>query len=143
MKRKEIEWTLVKCKYDHLDDCWECSSHKTDIQGYPRHSMHGVNKRICRTICEDRFGKLNPKIVVRHKCDNPKCINPNHLEIGTYKDNAMDRETRERSKSPLTIEKVRHIRKDARKQCIIAKDFGVSDATISAIKSHKRWGWVS
>lgn len=35
-------------------------------------------------------------LVVRHKCDNPRCINPNHLEIGTVYDNNQDRHTRGR-----------------------------------------------
>ena len=39
-------------------------------------------------------------MVVRHKCDNPPCVNPEHLEIGTYKDNTQDCLTRGRGNRP-------------------------------------------
>lgn len=35
--------------------------------------------------------------IVRHICDNPRCVNPDHLELGSKKDNAQDREKRNRS----------------------------------------------
>lgn len=46
-------------------------------------------------------GDIPPGLIVRHKCDTPLCLNPNHLELGTPKDNAMDREMRGRH--PKTI----------------------------------------
>lgn len=43
-------------------------------------------------------GEIPDKNVIRHKCDNPACINPSHLEIGTQKDNMKDAEKRNRAK---------------------------------------------
>lgn len=48
-------------------------------------------------------GAIPKKMIICHKCDNPLCVNPEHLYAGTYKDNAQDRERRGRGrKSNLT-----------------------------------------
>lgn len=91
-------------------------------------------------------------MVVRHDCDNPPCVNPEHLRIGTVADNAKDMVVRGRSckgeaasTSVLTKEDVRQIR------CLRA--LGVSGVWISCLFSvtrsavchiHKRrtWGWL-
>lgn len=39
-------------------------------------------------------------LVIRHKCDNPSCINPEHLETGSHADNVKDREDRGRGRQP-------------------------------------------
>lgn len=41
--------------------------------------------------------------VVRHKCDNPRCINPEHLELGTYRDNIHDMLSRKRNRTIVPL----------------------------------------
>lgn len=91
-------------------------------------------------------------IVIRHKCDNPRCINVEHLEPGTTQDNANDKVSRNRQlkgeqihQSKLTAAQVAEIRalyvprsKDAN-QYQLAQRFGVSQSEISQILSAKRW----
>lgn len=139
---RPIKWAEVECLYPELDKCRECTSHKGDASGYPRHNVNGVNTKICRTVYEQYYGRIAEGLVVRHKCDNPKCINPNHLELGTRKDNAHDRDTRGRNKSFLTKEIVLKIRADARPYKYITQEYGVAPSTISNIKKGFRWGWV-
>ena len=82
--------------------------------------------------------------VVRHKCDNPPCLNPEHLEIGTQKDNAHDTWSRGRGNpvkygkrvkfSLETIGLVRGHLASGMKQRLIAAKFGMSQAHVSEIK---------
>ncbi|PHS59692.1 MAG: HNH endonuclease [Alteromonas sp.] len=96
---------------------------------------------------EDIAGK-----VVRHRCDNPPCINPDHLELGTVADNNRDMADRGRStrgsasgNSKLTSEQVAEIRSRYVARCRInggpalAREFGVGQQTISRIVNKKRW----
>ena len=52
-----------------------------------------------RLIYKSYYGEIPNGMVVRHKCDNPSCINPLHLELGTRGDNAHDCKVRGRGKS--------------------------------------------
>lgn len=88
--------------------------------------------------------------VIRHKCKNKHCINPEHLETGTQKENSLDRlrdDTSARgSNNPnckLTINQVREIRaRHSEKRCDLAKEYGIGKTTVSGIINKKRWGWL-
>ena len=74
--------------------------------------------------------------VVRHTCDNPTCINPDHLLSGTPADNIRDRDSRERhGLAKLTIKDVREIRDLAAvlKRVTIAERYGVDPRTVSSV----------
>ena len=78
------------------DGCWICTSHKRDKNGYPvivRNRKHWRGHRYSYTINK---GNIPEGLVVRHTCDNPNCINPSHLILGTQKDNVHDMFDRER-----------------------------------------------
>ena len=90
--------------------------------------------------------------VVRHTCDNPRCINPQHLLIGTQQDNVADRKERGRcakgqtnSKTKLTIENVLEIRRryvarcKVNGGCALGREFGVRDSTISRLIDGTNW----
>lgn len=99
--------------------------------------------------------------VVRHKCDNPRCINPEHLEIGDQSDNIKDCVERGRhvnnlrnlnhtnrkrgEASPnakLTAEIVADMRTkwaDGWKQTEIARHYGVRQTDVSRIVNNKAW----
>lgn len=80
--------------------------------------------------------------VVRHTCDMPSCVNPDHLELGTQKDNAADRDTRGRNgysdfRSRVTTKELLLIRDSHEAQQTLAALYGVSHVTIGKIKGCK------
>lgn len=76
--------------------------------------------------------------VVRHSCDNPRCINPEHLLPGTQQDNMQDRLQRGRwaggRPAALNTEQCEAIRQSTLTQRVLAAQYGVSQATISNVK---------
>jgi hypothetical protein len=77
-------------------------------------------------------------LIVRHTCDNPPCVNPAHLLVGTQADNALDMVKRRRhGKEKLTPDMVREIRRRPKTPGAIkamAAEFGVHPQTITEIR---------
>lgn len=78
-------------------------------------------------------------MVIRHTCDNPRCINPEHLVAGTPQDNMDDKVKRNRCPKPcavLTAEQVEYIRANYKPKCRVngatpmARKFGVTMNTV-------------
>lgn len=83
---------------------------------------------------------------VCHKCDNRRCVNPEHLFLGTVAENMQDRKNKGRTavgervgSAKLTDSEISLIIHDARKQADIAAHYGVSQCLISKIKNLKLW----
>ena len=143
-----------KRKFDFYVDsngCFICTSHKR--QGEKTHPMARHNSKsqlIARHIYEACFGEVPKGKLVRHKCDNYECINPEHLEVGTAKDNMVDMAERKRNfkatgskngRSKLTHEQVRQIKESKRLNTSkeVAQLFGVADRTIRDIWQGNIW----
>lgn len=137
------------------DDCWLWTGAKTRIGGYGKlgnRQHHGSDLRAHRLSYELHVGVIPDGMCVCHKCDNPLCVNPNHLFLGTLADNNADREAKGRGsdkrgvKNPrarLTIETVRKIRRLRAKgmsQAEVGRIVGFPQTTISKID--RGVGWI-
>jgi hypothetical protein len=141
-----------------VNDCWEWQG-KLNTSGYGQLSMRGNNKKqvIAHRISYLEFkGEIPTGMVVCHSCDNKKCVNPEHLWLGTPKDNFRDSMKKgrmvfrgaigtEHINAKLDDEKVKEIlERIKRKENIkeIAKIYGIHYQTIYQIKYGKAWGHV-
>jgi len=71
-------------------DCWEWQAGTNNI-GYGMIRDGDKMRTAHRVSYEEHFNTVIPKgMCVLHSCDNPKCVNPNHLKVGTHKDNTQD-----------------------------------------------------
>jgi DNA-binding XRE family transcriptional regulator len=129
------------------DGCFVVTSHKPTDSG---HIQFGKKKKyLHRHVYEQMFGDIEEGLVVRHKCDNPMCINPEHLIAGTQRDNIQDMMDRDRNKfyriAKLNDEKVREIKiklSNGEKPIDLASEYGVSEQTIVSIRRGKTWKHV-
>ena len=92
---------LKKRFYEKFEEkengCWEWNAHKNK-KGYGVISVDGKPEYAHRISYMIFNGKISEGLIIRHICDNPKCVNPNHLILGTHKDNMLDMMNRNRGK---------------------------------------------
>lgn len=138
---------LFWMKVDKTNDCWVWTGRKTN-HGYGTFSRHP-------TILAHRYswsyynGEIPKGLCVLHKCDNPPCVNPDHLSIGTQSDNQADKMSKQRQSkgevngsAKLTGEQVLEIRRLYElgyKQVELANKYGVQYTTIKAIAVRRTW----
>ncbi len=148
-------WSKVSIpNYD--SKCWEWQGSKNpDGYGHFRIPQFGRAHYGAHRVAYMLYNGEFPDegLVVRHKCDNPGCVNPLHLEKGTVSDNMndavergriqpRDRRGEKNGAAKLTEADVSIIRlriAAGEKNTHIARDFGVSHDMISRIRLGKSW----
>ncbi len=145
---KQRFWKYVDKKSD--DGCWHWMGSKIK-NGYGQIKIN--NKMILshRFSWELHNSKVPKDLYVLHKCDNPKCVNPSHLFLGTQQDNMHDMINKNRKakgenhgNNKLTWDKVTQIRnlKGKLTQRKIAEKFNVNYTTIGRIHRNETWKGV-
>lgn len=143
-----IDRLLSKCEAVTESGCWIWTGAvtKTSCGDYGVLNINGRNRYAHRLSLQNIGGVDIENKVVRHKCDNPSCINPAHLVAGTQADNIQDRNDRGRtakgeraSKSKLTYMEVEEIRKSEDSHRALGRRYGVSHSTIGGIKRGEYW----
>lgn len=129
-------------KVRKTDFCWEWAGAVNPHGGHGRIANGSRDEYVHRVSWRIHNGTIPAGMNVLHRCDNPICVNPQHLFLGTHADNMLDRERKGRTFVPgvgkkLTDEEVQLIRKLASSVAgkVLAQRFGVSTAQISRVKT--------
>jgi hypothetical protein len=136
-------------------DCWEWTGRK-DKDGYGRIEFENRDRPASRVMWIVTNGPIPPGKQVCHTCDNPPCINPDHLFLGTNLDNVIDSIKKGRkigfnigetnNMTSLTGELVSQIRAEYAKgtaQVEIGKLFAIPKVTVHNIVKRKTWKHVA
>lgn len=130
------------------DGCWLWTA--STRNGYGRLRVGERKATASRVSYELYIGPIPEQMVVCHRCDNPTCVNPAHLFLGSRADNMDDMIAKgrhiagkargeENGRAKLSLEQVAAIRQDTRSQSAIAAEYQVGQALISKIKLRKLW----
>jgi hypothetical protein len=120
------------------DECWNWKG-RSISKDRPYFHLNG-SKVVAYRVVFDLMNpeKLKPDEVVRHKCDNPMCCNPAHLERGTHVQNMQDMVDRDRHGLPKTVVRaIRRLLEEGRTHKAIADLYGVSRETVTAINNDR------
>jgi DNA-binding XRE family transcriptional regulator len=134
------------------DDCWLTDF--SSANNYPETLINGKKTRISHFIYKLHKGEIPEGMCICHTCDNTKCVNPDHLFLGTHQDNVKDKVKKNRQakgskhgKAKLNEEKVLEIQKLLAEKNLtqkeIGKKYGVHEQAISEIKRGKNWSHVT
>ncbi len=157
LSQKQLDrfWSKVNKLSD--DECWEWKSYTDGKYGgfYANGKQHKAH-RISWILENGPIPNIGPngkRMCVCHTCDNPPCVNPNHLFLGTDSDNAIDRNQKGRQhivqlngdqnpNSPLNPEIVKQAEemlKEGSKDVDISKKLGINGKSVWRIKNKKHW----
>lgn len=121
-------------------------------QGYGAVYIHRTLKRAHRVSWELANGPIPDGMCVLHKCDNRACTDPQHLFLGTRKDNVQDMMDKGRG---ATGERARHAKLKVAdvvairqldhsvRRTAIAQQYGISPAHVSRIRRRENWADIS
>lgn len=138
---------------DQETQCWNWTGSLNN--GYGQIRMENGKPALTHRVSYSLF--VSPDIAgmtICHRCDNPLCINPDHLFAGTQADNVADMHTKGRAKkrglkgaqnnnAKLTEEVVRLIRGSDLRPSELARKLGISHVTVSDIRSRKSWAHIT
>lgn len=121
-----------------------------DKDGYGIHYYKNKKYRAHRRAYELITGKEIPiNLVACHKCDNPSCVNPDHIFIGTVKDNCVDARDKIRhfvgvlnGRAKLNEKAVIHIRESKLSNTALAEIYGVTKTAIRLVRNGTTWSHV-
>lgn len=135
------------------DECWNWLAAKTTA-GYGEYRVNGKVWYTHRYSWFLESGEIPDNLFVLHRCDNPSCVNPKHLFLGTHLDNLKDMRQKGRGSGPkgdknasaklceADIVEIRKLFSQGNSRASIARQFKVAWHSINKVLNGKRWKWV-
>jgi hypothetical protein len=152
--RKTLKQRLLdNVQIDEQTGCWNWLKYK-DKNQYGHMKVLGKSELVHRMAYQTLVGDIPIGMFVCHKCDNPSCLNPDHLFLGTNQDNINDKVAKNRqskngqqkgskhSLAKLTEKDVVDIRASTLSQNKLALLYGVTQSSISHIQNKITWSHV-
>lgn len=148
--QEEVFWLKVNKSPKINKTCWEWIG-KSLTSGYGKMRFNGTPQGSHRISWQIHHGNIPEGLNVLHKCDNRLCVNPEHLFLGTQKDNMVDMVKKGRGNpskgeshvcAKLTEAQVIEIYKRAKKGdrlIALAREFNVHTTTVFDIREQKTW----
>ena len=140
--------------YYNRTRCWGWTAGRTTRE-YGAFWMRNIMQKAHRISYEIKHGLIPKGMNICHHCDNPPCVRPDHLFLGTQNDNLKDADSKGRlnkgknspkgskhSQAKLIEAQIIPILKDTRTHRKIAEDYNVDRTTVSLIKQRKTWKHV-
>jgi hypothetical protein len=134
-------------KLEKTDSCWVWKAAKTR-DGYGAFFDEGKFVAAHRWSYMTHKGPIEPHLYVCHHCDNPPCVNPDHLFLGTPHENFMDAFRKGRvafcgyKLTPEQVSEIRFLRGLDVPRTTLAKRYGVGVGTIESIDLKRSWAEV-
>lgn len=134
------------------DECWPWIATRNNGKfNYGHFQFMGRVRKASRISYMLSHGDIPPRMVVMHTCDNPPCVNPSHLKLGTQHDNVLDcakkgrranlkGEDHPRAKLKKSdVDAIRDAYAEGVSAADLAKSFGVNRGQIHSIMARRAW----
>ena len=148
-------WTHVD-KSAGADACWPWVGTKRSGYGRLERRFGGKVSFVAATrVMLSLFGRLDDRLCVCHRCDNPVCVNPAHLFLGTLADNRADMVAKGRGRwtrgtaaswaklDDSSVRRIRELHAAGASKKALARQFGVGASTVRRVVTMRSWSHVA
>lgn len=152
--------SIIKLHQERIDEFWSRTRLDGDCllwtagktgHGYGVFFADGKNRSAHRISYELTHGEVPDGLILRHTCDRPACVNPNHLITGTHLDNTRDKMERGRHRTPIGVDHcrakidetavlhIRQLRASGYTYKEIGDGYGISKTAVAMIATGETW----